>query len=670
MNKLFLPLFALLSSFGFAQNDTIHVQAQQDAQLTWYGNYDAIAAFPTQNVSYEKILMDFTLGCADGGCSHWDYTVSVYLMDPTGALDSTIAVLDTLSLEPFEVDTTWNVYEVLEKFELGRLITPYGNYMDWVQPTDPNDLFDDSWEHSLIFDVTDFAPILQDSSLIRVHYSGWSSGFSATVDFDFIKGTPAREVLSIENMAPVGGYSYQSLADDQNFTAITKSFDENVEGVAVKSYVSGHGHEGPQSCCEWVSKQHSIAINDEEIYQWYVWKDCGMIPVYPQGGTWPFDRAGWCPGTAVDMQFSELTEFIDLEAEVELDYRVQPYSNNGEEAGTFIVSNTLFSYGEINFEKDIEITDILKPTNKDQWSRMNPICGNPLVEIRNRGSQFLTSATIQYGIEGGELSTYEWTGAMDFFESSLVELPAPNWSGLTEDSKFIATVILDDDEYLSNNTLTSDFDIPEVLPSEFVFEFRTQTNYGSTNRAAQSSFYIYDIDGELVFEHSSGLQPYTWYKDTISLPTGCYELVFEDSAEDGVNEHWYYNESSTAAGKVQIRNMEGDIFKKFPDDFGQQIDYRFTVDFPMETASIDEGCFGVYPNPARDFIVMSLSLAHSEDVDFVLYNSIGKEINRIRRNNFTVGSETLDTRDLSPGIYYCKIITAMDEQVRKFVLVD
>lgn len=670
MNKLFLPLFAFVSSFAFAQNDTTHVQAQQDAQLTWYGNYDAVAAFPVGDVSYEKILMDFTMGCADGGCSHWDYTVSVYLMEPTGDLDSNIAVLDTVSLEPLEVDTTWNVYEVLEKFELGRLITPYGNYMDWVQPTDPNDLFDDSWEHSYIFDVTDFASLLQDSSLIRVHYSGWSSGFSATVDFDFIEGTPAREVLSVENIYPVGGYSYQSLSDDQHFPAINKSFDESVEGVAVKSYVSGHGHEGPQSCCEWVSKQHSLAINGDEIYQWYVWKDCGMNPVYPQGGTWPFDRAGWCPGTTVDLQVSELTEFIDLEEEVELDYRVQPYSGNGEDAGTFIVSNTLFSYGRINFEKDVEITDIIKPTNKDEWSRMNPICANPVVEIRNRGSEFLTSATIQYGIEGGELSTYEWSGAMEFLESVWVELPAPNWMGLTEDSKFIATVILEGDEYENNNTLTSDFDLPEVLPGDFVFEFRTQTNYNGTNRAAQSSFYIYDMDGDLVFEHDSGLQPYTWYKDTISLPVGCYELVFEDAAEDGVNEHWYNGESASAAGKVQIRTMEGDIFKKFPDDFGQQIDYRFTVDFPMELGVIDEGSFGVYPNPADDFVTMSLSLAQAEDVDFVLYNSLGEEINRIRRSNFTVGSETIDTGDLNAGIYYCKVITATNEQVKKFVLVD
>ena len=343
----------------YSQNDTTHVQAHIDAQLTWYGNYDAIAAFPIEDISYEKILMDFTMGCADGGCSHWDYTVSVYLMHPTGVLDSNITVLDTLSIEPLEVDTTWNVYEVTEKFELGRLITPYGNYMDWNQPTDPNDLYDENWEHSYIFDVTDFAPLLTDSSLIRVHYDGWSSGFSATVDFDFIEGIPPRDVLSIENIAPVGGYSYQSLADDQNFQPITKSFNEEVEGVAVKSYVSGHGHEGPQSCCEWVSKQHSISINGDDIYQWDVWKDCGMIPIYPQGGTWPFDRAGWCPGTEVDLQVSELTEFIDLDSEVEIDYRVQAYIDNGEQAGTFIVSNTLFTYGNINFENDVEIIDIV-----------------------------------------------------------------------------------------------------------------------------------------------------------------------------------------------------------------------------------------------------------------------------------------------------------------------
>jgi len=669
MKKFFLLLIALIYSNLYAQNDTLQIQAQEDAQLTWYGNYDSNVVFPVEG-SYEKIIMDFTMGCADGGCSHWDYTVSIYLMEPTGLLDSSISVLDTISLEPIVVDTTWAVYEVLEKFELGRLITPYGNYMDWVQPTDPNDIFDDSWEHLYQFDVTDFAPLLQDSSLIRVHYGGWSSGFSATVKFDFIEGTPPREVLNVENMYPVGGYSYQSLADDVSYPSVVKSFEDNVEGLAVKSYVSGHGHEGPQNCCEWVSKQHGISINNEEIYQWYVWKDCGMIPVYPQGGTWPFDRAGWCPGTTVDEQISELTDFVDLDSEVLIDYNVQPYSDNGEEAGSFIVSNTLFTYAGINFSNDIEVLDILKPTKKDKWSRMNPICANPIIEIRNRGSEFLTNVIIEYGIEGGELSTFEWSCAMEFMETSLVELPAPNWSGANESSKFIATVILEDDEYLNNNSLSSDFDIPEVLPSEFVFEFKTQSNYNSTNRAAQSSFYVYDMNGDVVFEHYSGLVASTWYKDTLNLPFGCYEIVFEDSAEDGVNEHWYYGESSSAAGKVQIRNMDGGIFKKFPDDFGQQIDFRFTVDYPLEINNLNKGSFDVYPNPADDYLVMSLSLPQIEDVVFALFNNLGEEVYRSQRGDFSVGNETIDTSHLTAGIYYCKAITSTMEQVKKFVLVE
>ena len=106
MNKFLYSFFVLFSSYVYSQNDTTHVQAHDNAQLTWYGNYDAIAAFPIEDISYEKILMDFTMGCADGGCSHWDYTVSVYLMHPTGVLDSNITVLDTLSIEPFEVDTS------------------------------------------------------------------------------------------------------------------------------------------------------------------------------------------------------------------------------------------------------------------------------------------------------------------------------------------------------------------------------------------------------------------------------------------------------------------------------------------------------------------------------------------------------------------------------------
>ena len=69
-----------------------------------------------------------------------------------------------------------------------------------------------------------------------------------------------------------------------------------------------------------------------------------------------------------------------------------------------------------------------------------------------------------------------------------------------------------------------------------------------------------------------------WYSDTLSLSSGCYELIFIDSAEDGMNEHWYSGEASTTAGEIRIRDINGDLIKQFPDDFGQQINYLFTIE--------------------------------------------------------------------------------------------
>ena len=153
------------------------------------------------------------------------------------------------------------------------------------------------------------------------------------------------------------------------------------------------------------------------------------------------------------------------------------------------------------------------------------------------------------------------------------------------------------------------------------------------------------------------------------MPFGCYELIFEDSAEDGVNEHWYYGESSSASGKVQIRNMNGDIIKKFPDDFGQQIDYRFTVDYPLIIEPVDKANFDLYPNPASDFLSVNLSLPKPQDVSFVIYNNLGEELFRLDKLNFTVGSEIFDIHSLNTGIYYVKAITTSNEFFDKFIIV-
>ncbi len=60
----------------------------------------------------------------------------------------------------------------------------------------------------------------------------------------------------------------------------------------MKSSITGHGQNG-----EFNAKYHYYNIDGgEEEYIYHVWNDCSEIPIYPQGGTWIYDRAGWCPG--------------------------------------------------------------------------------------------------------------------------------------------------------------------------------------------------------------------------------------------------------------------------------------------------------------------------------------------------------------------------------------
>ena len=94
----------------------------------------------------------------------------------------------------------YQTYDVIENYELARVITPYGNGLS------------NNWKFTTTFDITDFEQILRDSVEIRCHYSGWSSGFSATLDFEFIEGTPARDVLSVKNIY-TGGHSYVTSTD-------------------------------------------------------------------------------------------------------------------------------------------------------------------------------------------------------------------------------------------------------------------------------------------------------------------------------------------------------------------------------------------------------------------------------------------------------------------------
>ena len=68
--------------------------------------------------------------------------------------------------------------------------------------------------------------------------------------------------------------------------------------AAFRFIVTGHGSDVNQ-CCEFASHYYNLNLNGSSILQQQIWRDCGFNELYPQGGTWIYNRANWCPGATV-----------------------------------------------------------------------------------------------------------------------------------------------------------------------------------------------------------------------------------------------------------------------------------------------------------------------------------------------------------------------------------
>ncbi|MBK9534942.1 MAG: hypothetical protein IPO10_07185 [Flavobacteriales bacterium] len=66
----------------------------------------------------------------------------------------------------------------------------------------------------------------------------------------------------------------------------------------------------------------------------------------------------------------------------------------------------LLEFSAPSFALDAEILDVQRPSDADYRRRDNPICYDPLVELRNAGGTDLTEVTFTYSVSGGTPLTY------------------------------------------------------------------------------------------------------------------------------------------------------------------------------------------------------------------------------------------------------------------------
>jgi hypothetical protein len=519
-------------------------------------SYAGWGVFPSAGIHIRKIEMSVTLGSPDSLLTaHWDYLDHIYLRRVGGIRGKSPG------------------------YEIGRMLTPYGS------------IYNKGWNWKWEVDVTDFAPFLRDSVEIEYVHSGYEQpnvGWALTINFEIVSGPPVVVPLGITPLWNKG-YKYGDPNDKIEDKLLPVSY-ESMPGEAisrVRIQHTGHGMDKPKGCSEFCSRWRDLKMDGKVVDHRNMWKDCGANPLYPQGGTWVYDRAYWCPG---DLQQPDVIDIMTNTGKHQVALVMEPYTATGNIQANEDISAYLFHYSPPSKKVDVAVDKIIVPSDQQQFSRLNPASFNPRFVIRNLGSENLRSVNISYGTDGFQKSTYNWKGNLKFNETAEMVIPGEL---AMKDGPNTYTVTLSKpngvkDGWAEDNELTSTFVAPETFPTDFVIQFLT-------NKKPKDNK-VFLIDGKLdtIFSKAPvNLESNTLYQDKIRLKEGKYELCLTDSAGDGLE---FWAEPQNGDGHLRVFDLKGHLIHAFESDCGngEKLSFRASSAFVADTTKALYA-FSLYP---------------------------------------------------------------------------
>ncbi|MCB0820723.1 MAG: hypothetical protein KDC13_08875, partial [Bacteroidetes bacterium] len=337
-----LILFLLFNAAFSSPGDTLVVQPFEDAIIRTNpgaGNafYPMWAEFPAQGTQFRKAWISMNYKCPPGeNCGEWDYLDYIFLRRKGG------------------------VNAESENLEIARFITPYGNS------------FNSSWSADWEIDITEWEQLLRDSIEIEYVHGGYETnvgkGWLINLSFNFIEGTPARELIKVNRLWN-GSFSYGNESNPINsqLQDQTITLQPETKSYSFRICQSGHGNVAPDGCSEFCPKTRTLFNNGNEFDTRLVWRDdCGLNAVFPQAGTWIYDRGNWCPG---QMVFADAFEFSSEGGEA-ITTRMQMQDFVGTSGGAnYRIESQLIEYGALAFQADAALEDIKAPSKKYQYRR-------------------------------------------------------------------------------------------------------------------------------------------------------------------------------------------------------------------------------------------------------------------------------------------------------------
>ncbi len=497
---------------------------------------------------------------------------------------------------------------------------------------------------------------------MRFDYEGYSWGFTLTLKIEFIEGIPPMDALSVKNIYD-GYFAFGNTSNpiENYLTAKQYSYSAPTAKAFVKNTVSGHGSDNA-GCAEFCSKYYQLKIDNNMVSQKQLWRNnCGLNEVYPQTGTWIYDRGNWCPGAVVWPIYHDLSTLTSANTNFTVDVDMQPYVGAGSLGGYNFVSQ-LINYSVPNHSLDVSIEDIISPTKDANYFRENPNCSNPVIKIKNVGTDSLKSIVFNYGLKGSTPLTHTWTGSLGFLEELQEVFPSASsiLSG-TASSVFEVSVVSVNgnagDQNLLNNTYNSQTTPVSIFPENFVVKMFTNNSTDGNTLENETSWSLYDETGGMVAQRTL-LSNATVFIDTLrDLAPGCYKFVIDDT---GCMSWWANTAGGTGTLRFDYINANNTIYS-FPGDIGCNFTKYFVVLDPhpnyvgIKTNEINSNVIEVYPNPASNLAYLKLDLNQDQTITYKMTDITGKIILQKKLNTVAAAYETVDISQFSNGVYFISV---------------
>ena len=294
------------------------------------------------------------------------------------------------------------------------------------------------------------------------------------------------------------------------------------------------------------------------------------------------------------------------------------------------------------------------------------------ITIYNRGTSTLTSATLNYTINGGSNIAYPWSGTLA--TNKFATFP------ITINSAINGTIVVTidkangvPDQRLTNNSVSGSFNIPSA-PSNYTFtnyQFRLQQDYYGSETTWELKN---NTTGKILYRGGPYTNTYvnattesripTLITITWPLPSNqCYTFTINDGAGDGICCGTGLGDSGT--GYYDLKSADGLTVITSGASFTSSQSKSFTTNTLADKEFETSNAIFLYPNPTKGTLNINIPSNLGLPNSYTIANALGQII--LQKEVSAASDLTINTSSLSNGIYFITVTKANEKKTLRFI---